>query len=597
MASLYRKYRPQVFEEVIGQDPIIRTLTNQLKTDSVSHAYVFTGTRGTGKTTTARIFAKAVNCEHITPSGSPCGKCPSCLAFESNTTLDILEFDAASNSGVDNIRAIVESTQYRPSAKYKVYIIDEAHALTSSNQSFNALLKTLEEPPEYVIFILATTEVHKLPQTILSRAMRFDFRFVPTDLLKTHVLNTFKREGIPCSDAAAEAIAIRGEGSVRDSLSISDMCLSYSPGKITENTVAEVLGLTGFKEKIELLKAVLSGDITAALKISYPLTTGGKNIATITAEIGTLLTDIISYKNTGAFIYSVSKEEKTAAAEIAKAHSNYRLSHTLDVFLEVETVARYSSAPHIIFNAAIVRAVHLRDDDSLTGVLERLRIAENKLADAESKLENAAHCPEAAPQRPVIQQTAKAPVRTSDSEKYDGEDAYYSPPPPPYESDSDMPYTGGTPAKEAPAPSKKAGGSSAIDVLLGFKKLGKTETAGVENGFSAPATDGAPLFDAEEIMKDIKSGIRDKNLLLACKVASVTKYYVKDTDFIIEADAVLFKEISETDNYSLIEEELKIASNKKLALKIEKTAADAAPKSDKVSLEQIFGSRLKFSGK
>ena len=233
MATLYRKYRSQKFEDVIGQDPIITTLTNQIKRGRIGHAYLFTGSRGVGKTSCARIFARAVNCLHPV-NGSPCGECEVCKTLAADN-VDIIEMDAASNNGVDDARDIREKVKYMPVAcKYKVYIIDEVHMLTGG--AFNALLKTIEEPPDHVIFILATTEPQKLPQTILSRCIRFDFRLVPTDVLAKHIARIYDAEGIKYTADAVEEIARLGEGSVRDALSVADT-LASAADEITTDVV------------------------------------------------------------------------------------------------------------------------------------------------------------------------------------------------------------------------------------------------------------------------------------------------------------------------------------------------------------------------
>ena len=234
--SIYRRFRPKTFDEVIGQDHIVRTLTNQIKTGNIGHAYLFTGTRGTGKTSCAKIFAKAVNC--LNPqNGSPCGECEVCKALNNQDSIDIIEIDAASNNGVDQIRDLAQKAYYRPTvARYKVYIIDEVHMLSIS--AFNALLKTLEEPPEHVIFILATTEVPKVPQTILSRCIRFDFRLVDVDVLVDHLKYVFDILKVKYDEKALVRIAMQGEGSVRDTLSIADMCKSYCADNITYEDIS-----------------------------------------------------------------------------------------------------------------------------------------------------------------------------------------------------------------------------------------------------------------------------------------------------------------------------------------------------------------------
>ena len=240
--SLYRKFRPTAFDKVVGQQHVIRTLGNQLKSGSVSHAYLFTGSRGTGKTSVAKIFAKAVNCLSPLSDGSPCGKCISCAELGGGGNLDILEIDAASNNGVDEIRDLRDNVKYLPSvSKYKVYIIDEVHML--SNSAFNALLKTLEEPPEHVIFILATTEVQKIPPTVLSRCMRFDFRLLTIDELVSLLATVMDGIGKRYEQEALIAIATAGAGSARDTLSLADMCVSYCGEVLDYQSVIEALGL------------------------------------------------------------------------------------------------------------------------------------------------------------------------------------------------------------------------------------------------------------------------------------------------------------------------------------------------------------------
>ena len=221
--ALYRKFRPDEFEDVKGQDAIVRTLKNQINADRIGHAYLFCGTRGTGKTTVAKIFAKAVNCEHPV-DGSPCGECAMCRSIAAGTSMNVIEIDAASNNGVDNIREIREEVTYRPTeGKYKVYIIDEVHMLSIG--AFNALLKTLEEPPEYVIFILATTEVHKIPITILSRCQRYDFHRITAATIKKQLSDLMEQEHVDTEDKALEYVARMADGSMRDALSLLDQCL------------------------------------------------------------------------------------------------------------------------------------------------------------------------------------------------------------------------------------------------------------------------------------------------------------------------------------------------------------------------------------
>ena len=261
--ALYRRFRPTKFDQVIGQDVIVTTLINQLKTQKIGHAYLFCGARGTGKTSLAKILARAVNCLDL-QNGSPCGKCEACKTLLESSNIDIIEIDAASNNRVENIRDLRETVQYPPvSVKYKVYIVDEVHML--STEAFNALLKTLEEPPKHAIFILATTEPNKLPATILSRCMRFDFKLVGTNELCEIIEKIYDEIGKKYTKEAVMAIAKAGEGSVRDALSVADLCISIGDGKLEYDDVLKVLGATDTSTLLNILKNMFNNDAGAVL--------------------------------------------------------------------------------------------------------------------------------------------------------------------------------------------------------------------------------------------------------------------------------------------------------------------------------------------
>lgn len=294
--SLYREYRPSRFEDVVGQDHIVKTLVNQIKSGSIGHAYLFTGSRGIGKTTCARIFAKAINCLHPTESGSPCGECEVCKNLADQSNMDILEIDAASNNKVEEIREIREKVKYPPvHGKYKVYIIDEVHMLTES--AFNALLKTLEEPPQHAVFILATTEVHKLPATILSRCMRFDFRLVSQETLVAHLKNIFDKNNISYDDASVEAIAAAGEGSVRDSLSISDCAIAFGNGKIDYKTVTDILGVSDRTQVFELADHIIDKDLGGVLETIAEAYKQGKNLVVLMKDLTVHFKNLVTIKS------------------------------------------------------------------------------------------------------------------------------------------------------------------------------------------------------------------------------------------------------------------------------------------------------------
>ena len=287
--ALYRKWRPQTFDEVVGQKHITETLKNQVKSGRLSHAYIFIGTRGTGKTTCARILAKAVNCEHPV-DGNPCGVCPACRGIADGSVLDVVELDAASNNGVDNVRALREEAVFSPAAvKKRVYIIDEVHMLSAS--AFNALLKILEEPPEHLMFILATTELQKVPATILSRCQRHSFRRIDTPQIAEYLEYIARQEQFSLTHDAAELIARLADGGVRDALSLLDQCSAYE--KIDAPAVYSAMGLAGNKRITDMLDHILHHDAPAALEEFSALWMDGKDPATFLRELGTLLRDVL----------------------------------------------------------------------------------------------------------------------------------------------------------------------------------------------------------------------------------------------------------------------------------------------------------------
>ena len=293
--ALYRKFRPDNFEDVKGQDHIVTTLTNQINANRIGHAYLFCGTRGTGKTTVAKILAKAVNCEHPV-NGSPCNECEMCKAIQAGTSMNVIEIDAASNNGVDNIREIREEVTYRPTeGRYKVYIIDEVHMLSTG--AFNALLKTLEEPPSYVIFILATTEAHKIPITILSRCQRYDFHRISIDTIAARLSELLKVEGVEAEEKAIRYVAKAGDGSMRDALSLLDQCIAFYLGQtLTYDKVLDVLGAVDTEVFSRLLRKVLAGDVTSAIRILEELIVGGRELSQFVGDFTWYMRNLLLVK-------------------------------------------------------------------------------------------------------------------------------------------------------------------------------------------------------------------------------------------------------------------------------------------------------------
>lgn len=379
--SLYRKYRPDTFDKLIGQGHIVKTLVNQINSGNISHAYLFTGTRGTGKTSVARIFARAINCENPI-DGSPCGKCKCCTELLNPSNMDIIEIDAASNSTVDEIRDLREKVKYPPVVgRYKVYIIDEVHMLSAS--AFNALLKTLEEPPSHIVFILATTDVHKLPATILSRCMRFDFKLLSVAEISDNLKNIFDDIGKKYEEEAISLIATAGEGSVRDSLSIADMCLSFSDaGKpITYNDVLEVLGASDPNIIVGLAGDIVNKNTSNALLTINNLANYGKNIQVLAKDIAYYIRNLIYIKNcpNSAELLKLPADIYAKLEKIAEVAENSQLLFIIDLFNNINTELRYSTQPRILIEAAIVRACTENTESELLSRIKNLEYKVEKL--------------------------------------------------------------------------------------------------------------------------------------------------------------------------------------------------------------------------
>ena len=356
--ALYRKYRPKDFDEVVGQDHIVKTLINQIKFDKISHAYLFTGSRGTGKTSIAKIFARAINCTNL-KNGSPCGECEVCKSLE-GTNIDVLEIDAASNNGVDEIRGLREKVKYPPVVgRYKVYIIDEVHMLSIS--AFNALLKTLEEPPKQTVFVLATTEVHKLPATILSRCIRFDFKLVPLDILTNHLNNILTKEGVKFEDTAVNVIARAGEGSVRDTLSIADRCVSFAGDNLTYQKVIDVLGVSERDILIKLTDIILKKDTGNALVLLDEVLSSGKRPLVFSNDLISYFRDLLlifSLKEKAREIVVVKDDifEKMKSQAIQENYAE--ILKAIEVLSSVEQELRYSAQPRIVLETAVIKIIN-----------------------------------------------------------------------------------------------------------------------------------------------------------------------------------------------------------------------------------------------
>lgn len=383
--ALYRKWRPVSFEDVKGQDPIVQTLKNQITSERIGHAYLFCGTRGTGKTSIAKIFARAVNCEHPV-DGSPCNECPTCRSIQSGSSMNVVEIDAASNNGVENIRDIREQVQYPPTeGRYRVYIIDEVHMLSIG--AFNALLKTLEEPPSYVIFILATTEVHKIPITILSRCQRYDFKRISLETIADRLRELTQAEQIQVEDKALLYVAKAADGSLRDALSLLDQCVAFHYGRVlTYDNALEVLGAVDSSVFSQMFGAIVEGRTRDCICSLEEIVIQGR-------ELGQFVTDFIWYMRNLLLIRSADDAEglvdmseenlKQLRSDAGKADGT-TLMRYIRIFSELSNQLRYASQKRVLVEVALIKLTRPSMEPNLDAILQRLGDLEAQMEDLEA---------------------------------------------------------------------------------------------------------------------------------------------------------------------------------------------------------------------
>lgn len=361
--ALYRKFRPQTFNDLKGQDVIVKTLENAVSTNKIGHAYVFSGPRGTGKTSLAKIFAKAVNCTNLI-NGNPCNECESCINANSSSPSDIIEIDGASNNGVEEIRDLRDKVKYLPNiGKYKVYIIDEVHMLTTG--AFNALLKTLEEPPKHVIFILATTEVHKIPSTILSRCQRFDFKNIDIKSIVERLNYVVENEKISITNDAINMIALNAEGGLRDALSLLDQAVSFKDGEIKEEDINNIVGSVSRKDLVNLINVINNGNVSKALDLINKFINEGKEEERLTKDLINTLRDLL--------LNSVGYLNQEIFASLKRKVSINKIYHFIDILIETLNNMRYSVQKQIYLEIALIKMIEhedIKQIDLTTNILE-----------------------------------------------------------------------------------------------------------------------------------------------------------------------------------------------------------------------------------
>ena len=378
--ALYRKFRPASFAEVKGQDHIVKALKNQIESDRVGHAYLFSGTRGTGKTSIAKIFAKTVNCEHPV-DGQPCNKCNSCQAVNEQNSMNVIEIDAASNNGVENIRQIIEEVAYSPtSGRYKVYIIDEVHMLSAG--AFNALLKTLEEPPSYVIFILATTEAHKIPVTILSRCQRYDFKRLTVESIVERIKELIEVEGIKAEEKALAYIARLADGAMRDALSLLDQCIAFYLGEeLTYERVLEVLGAVDTDIYIDMLSHIINGEISPAVRIIDDVIVQGRDLSQFVTNFTWFLRNVMIIKSSiqRDELVDMPKDKINAISDMIVSLDIESIFRYIRVMSELINQLRYSTSKRTLVEMTVIKLCVPSMETVEDALYDRIGTIERKL--------------------------------------------------------------------------------------------------------------------------------------------------------------------------------------------------------------------------
>lgn len=557
--ALYREWRPKVFKDIIGQEHITRTLENQIEQGRIAHAYLFCGTRGTGKTTTAKVFAKAVNCIH--PDGvEPCGKCEICTGIDSGSMMDVIEIDAASNNGVDNIRDLRDDVKYPPSiCKYKVYIIDEVHML--STQAFNALLKTLEEPPAHVIFILATTEFQKVPATIVSRCQRFDFKRIKSDDIVKRLRRIADQDNIDVDDKTLNLIARSSDGAMRDALSIFDQCISSGGGNVSYEDALSMLGITTDEYLIRIADAIAKKDTPECISLIDELVINGKDvfqfIKDLTMHFRNLL--IASVNGNAVDILNVSDEMFEEFKIQSKKFSTEGILRNINILSEAETKAKWVSQPRIVLEVAVIKMCKVELCTDPASILERLRRLEDNVSTNGTPAAGAKAAVSGAPVRGVSIPEAKdravnPPVRGRKNQEPKKET------PGPVEkagnSKADSPAVSGVSLQEVCKKWKdilKAINEGGHKTLYAFMLEGKP--AGMKNGILTIGFEKGYAFHKErveeeknrKIAEDYISSVCGSKLKIKCAMMDEVAVDRQDNSFVKQTIDIFGKDIVEVE--------------------------------------------------
>lgn len=543
--ALYRRFRPTGFKGLIGQEHIVRTLSNQISSGRIGHAYLFCGTRGTGKTSAAKIFARAINC--LSPiDGSPCGECEVCKALADPANLDILEMDAASNNKVENVREIREKIQYPPvSGKYKVYIIDEVHMLTT--EAFNALLKTLEEPPKHAVFILATTESHKLPSTILSRCMRFDFRIIPTREIADLIARIYDEVGKGYDRDAITAIARAGAGSVRDALSIADICVSYRDGKLTYNDVLEVLGATDSSKITSMIKKIVTADTGGTLEDVEELCETGKSIGVLCKDVIARIREVIVCKTckNARDILELPDDVYRELKEISECVDEHRLLRILEIFTDAEGSLRYSLNPRVVLESACLKSAQPENDYNIDALMARISKLEKMLAEGVTVTSSVSK------EKPAIREEKPEPAKAKPRDDYPVFDDGYPEAPP---EDLDMSggfYGADTPKKKADnqpiAPLNEAKTEKKVE-----KPIEKAEAFNQADLVPSGGMSGAKIWG--KVIRQLRA---DKNIMLWVACQEMEAKLVGRTLKIMAGDDSGYQAIVKESNLAILSKTVK----------------------------------------